>query len=77
AAAVDVTLKSESREDVLAVPVNALVARDGGGYALEVVKPSAPHGVVLVPVELGIFADSMVEVSGSGITEGTVVGVAR
>ncbi|MGP2439504.1 peptidoglycan-binding domain-containing protein, partial [Streptomyces sp. JW3] len=77
AASVDVTLESESRENVLAVPVNALVARDGGGYALEVVKPSAPHGVEYVPVELGIFADSMVEVSGAGITEGTVVGVAK
>ncbi|GGT25403.1 MULTISPECIES: peptidoglycan-binding domain-containing protein [Streptomyces] len=77
AASVDVTLQSESRKNVLAVPVNALVARDGGGYALEVVKPSAPHGVEYVPVELGIFADSMVEVSGAGITEGTVVGVAK
>ncbi|WP_320776849.1 peptidoglycan-binding domain-containing protein [Streptomyces sp. CRN 30] len=77
AASVDVTLESESRKNVLAVPVNALVARDGGGYALEVVKPSAPHGVEYVPVELGLFADSLVEVSGAGISEGTVVGVAK
>ncbi|MDH6220989.1 peptidoglycan-binding protein [Streptomyces pseudovenezuelae] len=77
AASVDVTLESESRKNVLAVPVNALVARNGGGYALEVVKPSAPHGVEYVPVKLGMFADSLVEVSGAGITEGTVVGVAK
>ncbi|MFH8491093.1 peptidoglycan-binding protein [Streptomyces longisporoflavus] len=77
AASVDVTLKSESRKDVLAVPVSALVAKDGGGYALEVVKSSAPNGVEYVPVKLGMFADSMVEVSGAGISEGTVVGVPK
>ncbi|MFG2502292.1 peptidoglycan-binding protein [Streptomyces sp. NPDC048441] len=77
AASVDVTLKSESRKNVLAVPVSALVAKDGGGYALEVVKSSAPNGVEYVPVKLGMFADSMVEVSGAGISEGTVVGVPK
>ncbi|MEV8318412.1 peptidoglycan-binding protein [Streptomyces sp. NPDC059900] len=77
AASVDVTLKSESRKDVLAVPVSALVAKDGGGYALEVLKSSAPNGVEYVPVKLGMFADSMVEVSGTGISEGTVVGVPK
>jgi multidrug efflux pump subunit AcrA (membrane-fusion protein) len=73
AASVDVLLESKARKDVLAVPVNALVARNGGGYALKVVKPSAPSGVEYVPVKLGMFSDSMVEVSGAGITEGTVV----
>lgn len=77
AASVDVILKSESRKNVLAVPVSALVAKDGGGYALEVVKSSAPNGVEHVPVKLGMFADSMVEVSGVGISEGTVVGVPK
>jgi hypothetical protein len=51
------------------------VARDGGGYALEVVDPSAPDGFDYVPVKTGMFTDSMVEVSGAGITEATVVGV--
>jgi peptidoglycan hydrolase-like protein with peptidoglycan-binding domain len=73
AASVDVILESKARKDVLAVPVNALVARNGGGYALKVVKPSAPSEVEYVPVKLGMFSDSMVEVSGAGITEGTVV----
>ncbi|MGW0537138.1 peptidoglycan-binding protein [Streptomyces sp. NPDC003032] len=74
AAAVEVTLKDETRKDVLVVPVNALVARQGGGYALEVVTAD---GTEYRPVELGMFADSKVEVSGSGIKEGTVVGVPK
>ncbi|MGW2230485.1 peptidoglycan-binding protein [Streptomyces formicae] len=74
AAAVDVTLKAESHKDVLVVPVNALVAKRGGGYAVEVVSAD---GTKLVPVKLGMFADSKVEVSGTGIKEGTVVGVPK
>jgi peptidoglycan hydrolase-like protein with peptidoglycan-binding domain len=75
AASVDVILQSKVRKNVLAVPISALVARDGGGYALEVADPSAPSGFKYVPVKAGMFSDSMVEVSGPGITESTVVGV--
>ncbi|QEU97052.1 peptidoglycan-binding protein [Streptomyces kanamyceticus] len=74
AAAVNVTLKAESHKDVLVVPVNALVAKRGGGYAVEVVTAD---GTKLVPVKLGMFADSKVEVSGTGIKEGSVVGVPK
>ncbi|MBW5420322.1 peptidoglycan-binding protein [Streptomyces sp. BG9H] len=74
AAAVEVTLKAETRKDVLVVPVNALVARKGGGYAVEVVTAD---GTALRPVKPGMFADSRVEISGSGIKEGTVVGVPK
>ncbi|MEU5772175.1 peptidoglycan-binding protein [Streptomyces venezuelae] len=74
AAAVQVTLKAESREDVLVVPVSALVAQRGGGYAVEVVTAD---GTEYRPVKLGMFADSRVEVSGKGIKEGTVVGVPK
>ncbi|MGV2921148.1 peptidoglycan-binding protein [Streptomyces alfalfae] len=74
AAAVDVTLKAESRKDVLVVPVNALVARKGGGYAVEVVTAD---GTEFRPVKTGMFADSRVEISGKGIKEGTVVGVPK
>ncbi|GGR87859.1 peptidoglycan-binding protein [Streptomyces aureoverticillatus] len=74
AAPVDVTLAAESREDVLAVPVGALVARRGGGYAVQAVTGS---GVEYRPVELGMFANGMVEVSGDGITEGLKVGVPK
>ncbi|MFD5702346.1 peptidoglycan-binding protein [Streptomyces lasiicapitis] len=74
AAPVDVTLAAESREDVLAVPVSALVARKGGGYAVQAVTGS---GVEYRPVELGMFANGMVEVSGDGITEGLKVGIPK
>ncbi|MFE5663147.1 peptidoglycan-binding protein [Streptomyces niveus] len=72
AAPVDVTLTAERRADVLAVPVNALIARQGGGYAVQVITGD---GVENRPVELGLFADGLVEVSGTGITEGLRVGV--
>ncbi|MFE6402523.1 peptidoglycan-binding protein [Streptomyces alboflavus] len=74
AAPVDVTLAAETREDVLAVPVDALVARKGGGYAVQAVTGSA---VEYRPVELGMFAGGMVEVSGDGITEGLKVAVPK
>jgi peptidoglycan hydrolase-like protein with peptidoglycan-binding domain len=74
AAPVDVTLTAETRENVLAVPVNALVARKGGGYAVQVVTGG---DVEHVPVTLGMFADGLVEISGEGVTEGMKVGVPR
>jgi Putative peptidoglycan binding domain len=57
-------------ENALAVPVAALLALAGGGYAVEVVDPSGVHR--LVPVELGLFddADGLVQVSGSGVKAG-------
>ncbi|MEW2528675.1 peptidoglycan-binding protein [Streptomyces sp. NPDC047071] len=75
AASVDVSLKAETRKNVLVVPVNALVAQRGGGYAVDVVEPGGD--VRRVPVKPGMFADSMVEVSGKGLTAGTVVGVPK
>ncbi|MFF9126344.1 peptidoglycan-binding protein [Streptomyces sp. NPDC014889] len=72
AAPVDVTLRAETRKDVLAVPVEALTARRDGGYAVQAVRDGE---VVHLPVKLGMFADGMVEISGDGITEGLIVGV--
>ncbi len=72
AAPVTVQLEAERREDVLAVPVTALVALSEGGYGLEVVKGGK---VEYVAVETGMFAGGLVEVSGPGIEAGTVVGV--
>ncbi|MET9385418.1 peptidoglycan-binding protein [Streptomyces sp. NPDC002928] len=72
AAPVDVTLAAETRKSVLAVPVNALVARKGGGYAVQAVTAS---GVEYRPVKLGLFANGMVEISGDGITKNLKVGV--
>jgi peptidoglycan hydrolase-like protein with peptidoglycan-binding domain len=72
AAPVDVVLVSDTREDVLAVPVSALVALAEGGYGVEVVDGNQ---VSYVPVDTGMFAGGQVEISGDGIAEGTVVGV--
>lgn len=72
AAPVDVTLKAETRRNVLAVPINALVALREGGYAVETV---GTKGIEYLPVKLGMFAGGLVEVSGDGITKGLVVGV--
>jgi hypothetical protein len=47
---------------VLAVPVDAVLALAEGGYALEVVDEAGRTH--LVGVELGVFADGMVEVRG-------------
>ncbi|MBO8193149.1 peptidoglycan-binding protein [Streptomyces oryzae] len=75
AASVDVVLKARTRENVLAVPVNALLAQPGGGYAVE--ARGADGRSRRVPVQLGMFADGKVEVSGKGVKEGLDVGVPR
>lgn len=74
AAPVDVTFEAETRKDVLAVPINALVALREGGYALETV---GTKGIEYLPIELGMFAGGLVEVSGQGVTAGLVVGVPK
>lgn len=75
-APVDVALTSDEREDVLTVPVMALLALSEGGYGVEVV-PGAGQGKTseIVPVDLGMFAEGQVEVSGPGLEAGTKVGV--
>jgi multidrug efflux pump subunit AcrA (membrane-fusion protein) len=51
--------------NVLVVPVGALLAQPGGGYAVEVVGSGGTRH--LVPVTAGIFddADGLVQVSGA------------
>ncbi|WP_162606013.1 peptidoglycan-binding domain-containing protein [Jiangella aurantiaca] len=71
-APVDVDLVAAEAQDVLAVPVGALVALAEGGYAVQVVDGEQTE---FVPVETGMFASGLVEVSGAGIEDGTVVGV--
>jgi hypothetical protein len=63
-APVSVGLAQESRKNVLAVPVDALVARRGG-YGVELAASRR-----IVPVDAGMFADGFVEISGSGIRSG-------
>ncbi len=67
-APVSVGLAQESSKNVLAVPVEALVARRGGGYGVELAA-----GRRVVPVETGLFAGGYVEVKGTGIREGARV----
>jgi hypothetical protein len=55
-------------------PVSALVALPDGRYALQVVSGQK---VVSVPVKTGVFVQGKVQVSGSGIAEGAVVGVPK
>jgi peptidoglycan hydrolase-like protein with peptidoglycan-binding domain len=74
AASVDVVFTAAEHKDVLTVPVAALVALAEGGYGVEVVDGSTSH---YVRVETGLFASGRVEVSGSGIADGTTVGMPR
>ena len=70
-APVVVSLERERARDVLAVPVEALLALKGEGEAVEVVKSGGEH--VLTAVETGTFADGYVEITGKGIVERTKV----
>jgi peptidoglycan hydrolase-like protein with peptidoglycan-binding domain len=70
-APVDVSIQKDRANDVLTVPVSALLALAGGGYAVEVVD--AGGTTHLVRVEPGLYADGIVEVSGKGIKKGMKV----
>jgi hypothetical protein len=71
-ASVEVQFVADEREDVLTVPVEALLALREGGYGVEVVEGSSTR---IVAVETGLFAQGRVEVSGDGLTEGMTVGM--
>jgi hypothetical protein len=72
-APVRVSITTASVADATAVPVTALLAQSGGGYAVEVVEPGGANH--LVPVSLGLFddADGLVQVTGSGLAAGARV----
>jgi hypothetical protein len=63
-APVEVTITTGSMRSVLIVPVDALLARPGGGYAVEVTGPGGHH---LVSVTPGMFDDAAgtVQVTGN------------
>jgi hypothetical protein len=71
-APVNVNIISARVRDVLAVPVSALVALAGGGYAVDVVQGSTVH---LVAVQTGLFSQTLVQVSGAGLAAGMRVQV--
>ncbi len=72
-APVQVTVSTAGVPSGLVVPVTALLARSGGGYAVEVVDPRGIHH--LVSVSLGLFddADGLVQVTSSGLAAGQAV----
>lgn len=59
--------------NALAVPVTALLARAGGGYAVEVIEAGGAHH--LLPVSLGLFDDAagLVQVNGAHLAAGQKV----
>jgi Putative peptidoglycan binding domain len=69
-ALVEVAITDRTVHDVLAVPVDALLARSGSRYAVEVVAGDGRHR--LVPVTLGLFDDAagMVQASAPGLAAG-------
>jgi hypothetical protein len=68
-APVSVSITTQSVPEALAVPVDALLALAGGGYALEVAEGGSHR---LEAVTLGLFddAEGLVQVSGSGVSAG-------
>lgn len=66
-ASVQVRFSAQTRKGVLAVPVGALLALSGGGYAVQLADGR------LVAVRTGLFAKGQVEISATGIGPGTKV----
>jgi Putative peptidoglycan binding domain len=69
-APVEVAITTGRVKDALSVPVTALLARSGGGYAVETVSAGGERD--LVPVQLGTFdhENGLVQVTGSGLEAG-------
>lgn len=71
---VSVRITGASRENVLAVPVAALLALREGGYGVQLVTDGVAR---VVAVTTGMFANGLVEVTGDGLTDGLTVGMPR
>jgi hypothetical protein len=75
-APVNVDITTQSADNVLAVPVTALLALQGGGFGVDVVTGDTSR---LVGVTTGLYSNSpgntMVQISGSGISVGMRVEV--
>ncbi|MEU6050036.1 peptidoglycan-binding protein [Streptomyces xanthochromogenes] len=67
-----VKLSGETRKNVMSVPVGALLALDDGSFGVQVVENGRAREV---KVELGMFAQGRVEISGAGLRSGLRVGV--
>lgn len=73
---VTVEIVTDRVKNALVVPVTALLATTGGGYAVEVVGANGRHR--LVPVSTGVFDDSAgtVQITDSELREGEKIVVA-
>jgi hypothetical protein len=71
-APVNVNITSQTAKNVLAVPVNALLALQGGGYGVDVVTAHSSH---LVGVTTGLYSNTLVQVSAPGVAAGMRVQV--
>ena len=70
-APVEIEIVDESANNVLAVPVTALLALAEGGYAVQV--DDGAGGTFLVAVDPGLFADGLVEITADGLNAGDMV----
>jgi peptidoglycan hydrolase-like protein with peptidoglycan-binding domain len=70
-APVTVAFALATTRNALAVPVSALVATAGGGYAVDVAQSNGT--LARTPVSPGSFAGGYVQISGSGIAAGMQV----
>ena len=68
-ASVSVNFAEAKARNVLSVPVTALLATSGGGYAVQ--EAASPYK--LIPVTTGLFAAGYVQISGSGVHPGLQV----
>jgi hypothetical protein len=73
-APVQVAITTQAHKGVLAVPISALLARPGGGYAVQLVVGGDRRRVA---VRTGLFDETagLVEVQGAGLAEGQRVEV--
>ncbi|MFF5792067.1 peptidoglycan-binding protein [Paeniglutamicibacter sp. NPDC012692] len=71
---VGVQFTQAKAKDVVQVPVSALLAQPGGGFAVEV---SDGANVKLVSVKPGVFANGLVEVTSGDLKAGDTVVVAK
>ena len=67
-----VSITTASVRNALAVPVNALLALQGGGFGVDVVSGGASH---LVGVTTGLYSDTLVQVSAPSLAAGMRVEV--
>jgi peptidoglycan hydrolase-like protein with peptidoglycan-binding domain len=74
-ASVTVQFSSTLADDVLTVPVEALVAVDATSFAVETPSDQPGEAVRRIPVTVGAFASGRVQITGDGIRDGLPVAV--